>query len=83
MTKEEHESIEALANQIYNLAMYNAKCDDALDNPEYLAFEVISLSEYMAQSPEHARMSASIIANSYELTKGAAVEIKKYYSLAY
>ncbi|KKQ98663.1 MAG: hypothetical protein UT24_C0037G0002 [Candidatus Woesebacteria bacterium GW2011_GWB1_39_12] len=83
MTQEEHESIEALANQIYNLAMYNAKRDDALDNPEYLAFEIISLSEYMADSPEHARMSASIIANSYELTKGTAVEIKKYYSLAY
>jgi hypothetical protein len=83
MTKEEHEYIESLSSQIYNLAICNAKQDDALDNPEYMAFKIISLSESMADSPEHARMSASIIIDSYELIKGATVEIKKYFSLAY
>ncbi|MBI2448865.1 hypothetical protein HYV49_01065 [Candidatus Pacearchaeota archaeon] len=73
------ESIKRTARKILDLVLYNAKKDDALDIPEYVAYEIISLTEYMNDSEETSYIIANEILKLYSFPSFTCDFVRKYF----
>lgn len=50
MLKIVEDEIKSTAKRVIRMCLYNAEKDECLDNPEYVAYEIIDLSELMCDN---------------------------------
>ena len=82
-TKEQIEQIRQAAQTVIDITTHEAAIADALDNPEYLASEIIALTEWCSASIEHNANVARKVLELYSWPQGVAVEVKVQFNLPY
>ena len=77
------QSIKHAAETVISQATYQATRFDCLDNPEYLACEIIALVEWCSASINHNGAIAKLVLESYPWPQGVAIEVKAQFNLPY
>jgi len=83
MTDVNHEpvinSLEITADRIIAMVLYNAEREDALDVPEFLAYEILELTDWMACNQELKEELIEIIILKNSLSKDTIKLLRKEY----
>lgn len=82
-TASEVAQIQKSAQSVIDITIHEASIIDCLDNPEYLASEIIALVEWTSASISHNGAVASMVLNSYPWPMGVSVEVKNQFNLPY
>lgn len=76
-------AIKECAARVYHMAMYNAVKNDAKDISEYVAGEIIDLSEWMSPDIDWTKHIAVQVMDLFKLPPGVSIHIKKHFDLPY
>jgi len=79
----ELEQIKKAAQSVIDMTVYNATRFDCMDNPDYLASEIIALVEWTSAHIEHNSAVARMALDSYPWPNGVSVEVKAQFNLPY
>jgi hypothetical protein len=82
-TVAEIESIKQAAQAVIDITTYEAAKIDCLDNPEYLASEIIALVEWTSTKVEHNNAVAKLVLDSYNWPMGVSLPVKEQFNMPY
>jgi hypothetical protein len=76
-------AIQKACQSVIDVTIHEASINDCLDNPEYLASEIVALVEWCSMSIAHNGAVAKLVLDSYPWPMGVSVEVKAQFNLPY
>lgn len=80
LTPEQKEKVREIAKSVIDMALYNGKKEDALDNPEFLAYEIIDLTEIKTELDLQRHVAYKVI-KSHEWPQGVSGYVARQFDL--
>jgi hypothetical protein len=83
LNKEQQSVFNTVVQTVVEHTLYQASQVDALDNPEYLACEIIDLSQWCSPNLDWPQHIANKVLSSYNWPLGVYYPVKQFFGLAY
>lgn len=82
-TSEQMKMIKNSVKSVVDQVLQNSKKNEAEDNPEFIASEIIDLTEWLASEIEMQKPIAKLVLEAHPWPNGVSVLIKRHFSLPY